>query len=191
MRGFKRCFSFIIWGLFAAGFSAGHVFALDARTESLDMFIIIDGSSALSKGKDAAVGWLCDYAVDGILREGDRLVLWLAADPARELFSGTLSGADSKETVKSLLRSLTLRGSSADYTGALGAAAEKEAAAEGMAYTLVISGVQAGYNAFPGSGGEAALLRYSRVLEFPGWRVFAVSQGIGVRARRAAAAFMN
>ncbi|MDR2740646.1 MAG: hypothetical protein LBB98_00595 [Treponema sp.] len=155
------------------------------------MFIIIDGSSALSNEKDAVIEWLCDYAVDGILREGDRLTLWLAADSARELFSGALSGADSKETLKSLLRSLKPQGSVADYTGALISAAGKEAAAEGMACTLVVSGSRAGYTPFPGNKEEAALLRYSRVLEFPGWRAFVVSQRIGSRVRQAAAAFMN
>jgi hypothetical protein len=190
MYGFKRHFSFIL-SLFFIYLPAGPVSASDIRTESLDMFIIIDGSSALSNEKDAAIGWLCDYAVDGILREGDRLTLWLASDPAEELFSGVLSGADSKEALKSLLRSLNPQGSVADYTAALKAAAGKEAAAEGMAFTLIVSGSRAGYKPFPGSEKEAAMLRYSRVLDFPGWRAFVVSQKIGSRVRQAAAAFMN
>jgi hypothetical protein len=165
------------------------VLASDIRTESLDMFIIIDGSASLSGEKDAAAGWLCDYAVDGILREGDRLTVYLAADSVKELFSGVLSGVDSRETVKSLFWSVNPEGDAADYSGALKAAAGKEAAAYGMTYTLIVSGSQTG--SFPGDKEEAALLRYSRVLEFPGWRAFVVSQGIGNRVRQAAAAFMN
>jgi hypothetical protein len=188
---FRWYFSFIVLGFFFTCFPSGHVFASDSRTENLDVFIIIDGSSALEGVRGDALGWLCDCAVDGILREGDRIALWLAADPARELFSGVLSGPGAKETLKSLIRSLTPGGSSADYAGALSAAAAKEAAAEGMACTLIVSGVRMGYNAFPGNGEEAAMLRFSRVLDFPGWRVFAVSQGIGSRVRQAAAAFMN
>jgi hypothetical protein len=194
MYEFQRFFSYIasvFAGFLFICFPPGSVFASDIRMESLDMFIIIDGSSSLSGEKDAAIGWLCDYAVDGILREGDRLTVWLAADSAEELFSGTLSGADSKESVKSLLLSVNPRGDAADYMGALKAAAGKEAAAEGMACTLIISGSRAGYNAFPGDKEEAALLRYSRVMEFAGWRALVVSQGIGGRVRQTAAAFMR
>ncbi|MDR3129998.1 MAG: hypothetical protein LBU18_00450 [Treponema sp.] len=155
------------------------------------MSIIIDGSSALSAGRDAAVEWLCDYAVDGILQEGDRLTLWLASDPAQKLFSGVLSGTDSKETVKSLFRSLNPQGSAADYATALKEAAKNEAAAEGMSCTFIISGSRAGYNSFPRDKKEAAMLRYSRVLDFSGWRVFVVSQKMGDKVRRAAAAFVD
>jgi hypothetical protein len=169
----------------------GLVFGADIRTGTLDMFIIIDGSSALSSGRDEAVQWLCDYAVDGILREGDRLTIWLAADSVKELFSGTFSGADSKETVKTLIRAQKKQSGSADYAGALGAAARKEAAASGMTYTLIISGSQAGSGSFPGGEAAAALLRYSLVREFSGWRVVVTSPGIEDRVRRAAAAFMN
>jgi hypothetical protein len=193
MYNFKRFF-FFVSGLFFMGFPgflSAPVFASDIRTETLDMFIIIDGSSALSGEKDAATGWLCDYAVDGILRDGDRLTIWLASDPAREIFSTTLSGDDSKESVKSLIRSVNLLGDAADYSGALKAAAAKEAVAEGITYTLIISGSQAGYNSFPRTQKEAALLRYSRVLDFAVWRAFVVSQGIENQVRQAAAAFMN
>ncbi|MDR0387086.1 MAG: hypothetical protein LBH57_03525 [Treponema sp.] len=193
MRNFQRGFFFIsvFSGLFFMGLPAGPVFASDVRTEALDMFVIIDGSSALSGGEDAAMGWLCDYAVDGILRDGDQLTIWLASDPARELFSGPLSGADSKETVKSLIRSVTPRGDAADYAGALKAAAGKEAAAKGLTYTLIVCGSRAGYVPFPRTKEEADLLRYSRIADFAGWRVFAVSQAIGSRVRLAAAAVVD
>ncbi|MDR2070434.1 MAG: hypothetical protein LBP81_03315 [Treponema sp.] len=190
MCDFRRVFfSIVFTGLFFTDLSPGPVSALDIRTKSLDMFIIIDGSLALSDGKDAAIQWLCGYAVDGILREGDRLTLWLASDSAWQIFSGPLSGADSKETLKSLIRSINLQGDAADYKGALKAAAEKEAAARGLTYTLIISGTRAGYNSFPGGEEEAALARYSRMLDFAGWRGIVISQGIGNRVRQAAAAF--
>jgi hypothetical protein len=193
MYGFQRFFFFlsIFTGLFFMGLFPAPVSASDIRTETLDMFIIIDGSSALSTGKDAAAGWLCDYVVDGILRDGDRLTIWVASASAQELFSAALSGADSKASVKSLIRSVNLRGDAADYSSALKAAAGKEASAQGMAYTLIISGVRSGYGSFPQAREEAALLRYSRVLDFAGWRAFVVSQGMDNRVRQAAAAFMD
>jgi hypothetical protein len=192
MNGFQRIFFISVFiGLFFLSIFPGYVVASDIRTENLDIFIIIDGSSSLSEEKDAALKWVCDYAIDGILQEGDRLTLWLASDSARELFSGVLSGADSKETIKSLIRSINPQGDAADYKSALKAAAEKEAAAKGLAYTLIISGSRAGYNSFPQGQEEAALLRYSRILDFAGWRGIITSQGIGNRVRQAASAFAD
>jgi hypothetical protein len=169
---------------------SGFAFGEDIRSVELDMFIIIDGSSALSSGKDDAIQWLCDYAVDGMLQAGDRLTIWLASEPARRLFSETLT-PDALETVKSLIRSINLEGESADYKGALQAAAENEASARGITYTLIVGGAQAGHGSFPGGEEAAALLRYCRVQEFPGWRVAAAAMGIDSRVRRAAAAFMD
>jgi hypothetical protein len=60
-----------------------------------------------------------------------------------------------------------------------------------MAYTLIVGGAQAGHASFPGGEEAAALLRYCRVQEFPGWRVAAAAMGIGSQVRRAAAAFMD
>jgi hypothetical protein len=139
---------------------SGFAFGENIRSGELDMFIIIDGSSALSSGRDGAVQWLCDYAVDGMLREGDRLTIWLAAAPARRLFSETL-GPNTLEAAKSLIRSINLVGETADYKGALQAAAENEASARGMAYTLIVGGAQAGHASFPG-GEEAAALLFRR-----------------------------
>jgi hypothetical protein len=185
---FSIVFVFICF--FFIGIPPEPVFASDIRTERLDMFIIIDGSSSFER-KDAAMGWLCDYAVDGILQEGDRLTIWAASDSAQELFSGPLSGAASKETIKSLIRSIIPLGDTADYSAALKAAAVKEAAAKGLTCTLIISGSQGGHNSFAHGQEAAALLRYSRVLDFAGWRAFITSQSIGSRVRQAAAAFMN
>lgn len=161
---------------------AAEVFGADTRTGALDMFIVIDGSASFANSRDDAVRWLCDYAVDGILREGDRLTIWLAAASAREIYSSTLAGADSREAVKSLIRGLEHRDASADYGGAI-----RAAAASGTAYTLIISGNAS----FPGGEETAALLRYSRVQEFAGWRATTASLGIESRVRQAAAAFMN
>jgi hypothetical protein len=186
MNGFRRFFACFMLIFTVSLVSGPVVFGADTRTGALDMFIVIDGSASLSSGRDDAVRWLCDYAIEGILREGDRLTVWLAAASAKEIYSSTLSGADSKEAVKNLIRGLQPQGVSADYEGAL-----RAAAASGTAYTLIISGSRAGSASFPGGEETAALLRYSRVQEFAGWRATTASLGIGSRVRRAAAAFMN
>jgi hypothetical protein len=157
------------------------------------MFLIIDGSMALESGRDDAVTWLCDTVVDGMLQEGDNLTIWLAAAPVQQLYSGTFSGTDTGDSVKALLRSITIQETAADYAGALREAARADAAVRDrrMTYTLVICGAAGGASSFPGNAEAASLLRYSRVQEFPGWRAVTASLGAGPEIRRAAANFMN
>ncbi|GHT74883.1 hypothetical protein FACS1894124_5430 [Spirochaetia bacterium] len=169
------------------------IHAADVRTKPLEMFLIIDGSAALAKGRDEALAWLCGTVIDGMLQEGDTLTVWLAAGKARQIYSGKLGDPQIKETIKALLRSITVSGADADYTGALREAARADAAVrrQWMTYTLLISGSAGGYNSFPGSAEADALLRYSRVEEFPLWRAITASLNAGPEIRQAASAFMN
>jgi hypothetical protein len=153
------------------------------------MYIIIDGSENLLPGKDAALQWLCDSVVDTLLQGGDRLTVWVASDTVRVLYEGPVEGEAAREGIKTALRSFTPRGEAADYAGALGQAAAAVRRAEGLTYTLVISGQGGG----PSAGGAGALrfLRYSRVLDFPGWRAQVVGLDLAPRVEQAAAAFMR
>ncbi|GHU84047.1 hypothetical protein FACS189473_0200 [Spirochaetia bacterium] len=192
-RFFKKITIFVLGVFLSAPVLPPSIAAIDTRTKSLEMFLIIDGSQALAKGKDEALTWLCDTVIDGMLQEGDTLTVWLAAGKARQLYSGKLNGADTKETVKALLRAITTADAAADYTGALREAVKADAAVrrQRMTYTLLISGSAAGYDSFPGSTEAAALLRYSRVEEFPLWRAITASLNAGPEIRQAASLFMN
>jgi hypothetical protein len=151
------------------------------------MTLIIDGSAALGAGREEAVSWLCDHVVDELLRDGDRLTIWIAAGRANRIFSGSPSGPEQRDEVKVLLRSIAPGGNSADFTGALRERGGREGI---MAYTLLVTGSTAGYS--PLSGPEIAdLLRYSRVQEFSGWRAIVAAQGIESRVRNAASAWLN
>jgi hypothetical protein len=158
MDGFKLNRGLAFFALFLA---AGALWGTDTRTGPLDMYIIVDGSSALAAGKDAALGWLCDYAVDELLREGDRLTIWVAAGSAERIFSESLTGAETKEAAKAKIRAISPRGTAADYLGALREAAGMEAAAGNRRtpYTILLSGSTAGPNPFPGGSAAAGMLR--------------------------------
>jgi hypothetical protein len=173
------------------------LFGGDQRADPVDIYLIFDGSSAIRGGRDSAINWLCDTIIDGLLQEGDSLNIWLAGTTAELVFSGTVDGADQKEPVKAKLRALSSQNAQADYAGALRAAAARKAAAgdRKIAYTLLISGSA---NGAPGSAASlsrdadlAGLLRYSRVEDFPGWRVLTVALGIGSQVQRAGAAYMS
>jgi hypothetical protein len=185
---------FVFAFLIASAADPRPCFAGDQRTIPLEMYLIVDGSPALQGGRETALGWLCDYVVDGILREGDRVTLWIAGDTAARVLQETLSSPEKKEALKNQIRTLSgPQGRRADYTGALREAAKLETAigADRMSYTLIISGVSAGYVSFPGSDEAAALLRFSRVQDFSGWRAVTASLNAGSQVKQAAADFLK
>jgi hypothetical protein len=171
------------------------LFAASGRALPLDIFLIIDGSAALEKGRAGAFDWLCGRVVDGLLQEGDRLTIWVAGEKAEELFSGSVTGNETRETVKALIRAIPAKDKSADFPGALRAAANRRTAEAGgdsdrLAYTLLISGMAAGYNSLSGEE-TLGFLRYSRFEEFSAWRAVTVAPGIEAAVKNAAAAFMR
>jgi hypothetical protein len=186
----RALFFLVFGGLLSPLFTAA------GRALPLDIFLIIDGSAALEKGRTEAFEWLCGRVVDGLLQDGDRLTIWVAGEKAEEFFSGSVTGNETRETVKALIRAIPAKDKSADFPGALRAAANRRQAAEAggdsdrLAYTLLISGMAAGYNSL--SGGETLdFLRYSRFEEFSAWRAVTVAPGIEAAVKNAAAAFMR
>ncbi|MDR3276539.1 MAG: hypothetical protein LBT11_04935 [Treponema sp.] len=162
----------------------------DERSLALDMFLIIDGSMALAAGRTEALNWVCDTVVDGMLRAGDRVIVWAAGEKAREIFSGKIAGQDSLDTLKALIRGIGARETGADFAGALREAAAREAAVQaagGMSYTLLVAGAGPGQSSL--LRGTEDLLRYSRVREFPQWRAMVSLGSISSAVGRAAASF--
>jgi hypothetical protein len=171
------------------------LFAANGRSLPLDIFLIIDGSAALEQGRGEALDWLCGHIVDGLLQEGDRLTIWVAGEKAEELYSGGVTGNETKEAVKALIRAIPAKGKNADFPGALREAAKREKAdskkdSERLAYTLLIGGMAAGYNSLLG-GEMPGFLRYSRFEDFSAWRAVTVAPGIEADVKGAAAAFMR
>jgi hypothetical protein len=168
----------------------GFTAAEDRRAFPIAVYLIIDGSEGIKNGKNAAAAWINDYIVDKILQEGDELTVWIAAEKAKVLFSASLGGTAQKETVKELLRSLNPEGSAADYTGALQdvLARESRRSGQGISYTLLVTGTAGGL--FRGNP-PAEFLRYSKVQEFPGWRVQVVGLGLGPGIQKAVSDYMS
>jgi hypothetical protein len=173
-----------------AGFSPGPpgLIPSQGRNGPIDVNLIIDGS--LNMGNTGAQDWICGRLLDGTLQEGDFLRIWIAGEQAAVLYQGVLA-ADSREAVKGLIQKPLPGSASADFAGALRAA--REAGAPGnrspiLTYTLLISS--------PRGLSPARLdgimpdLRYSRVLEFPGWRVLVIALDIGRQVREAAGSFL-
>jgi hypothetical protein len=178
----------ILGVLFLLFFSPRFLAAEDRRTVPIDVYLIVDGSSAITNVKNDMISWLNGHVVDRLLREGDRLTIWRAAVRAEVIFSETLAAAG-KETVKERIRSINLQGASADFAGALKDAAARNAAGpeRRMSYTLLVSGAAGAAL----DRNTVNLLRYSRVEDFSGWRVLTAALGIDAQVRKAAGDYLG
>jgi hypothetical protein len=173
------------------------LFGADERTTPVDMYLVLDGSSAIRNSKDRAAQWVCDSIVDGMLQNGDTLTIWVASEKVEKAFSGVIDGPGQKETVKNLIRSSGAGGAYADFAGALREAASMQRSQGGAAipYTLLITGSTTAMTP-ANSGGirgaeTLAYLRYSRVEEFSGWRAMVAGLGLDQQIQQAAAAYMS
>lgn len=165
--------------------------AADSRGVPMDVNIIMDGSASMQAADDEAVNWVCSYVIDSLLQEGDTLRLWIAGETARPLFSGPVKDAAAKDEVRKLLRSAVPGSDTADFTGALREASRITASRSGsfITYTLLVTASSAGLSpTLLGAG--ANYMRYSRVMEFSGWRALVIALNADSRVQNAAKAYM-
>jgi hypothetical protein len=155
------------------------------------MNLIIDGSQFMEEPGEDAAAWLCEYVVDGMLQAGDYLRIWIAGEKVLSLYGGLLGEGD-REAVKTLLRRPLPGSKTADFEGALRAVMVPPSGISRsplMTYTLLVSS--------PGGlspahlGAAVSYLRFSRVMEFPGWRALVIAPDIGPQVREAAGSFLS
>ncbi|MDR3302909.1 MAG: hypothetical protein LBS86_00685 [Treponema sp.] len=164
------------------------LFSADKRSIPLDMFIIIDASTALRNVKDAVIEWVCDHLIDNQLQDGDHLTVWLVTDNAQIVFSDSLDRVR-KGAVKTTLRKLRPSGGNANFSAALHDAAVRATAiqnANHIVSTFLVVGAES--DIFLNKADDAAeLLRFSRVQDFSGWRLLTIGLGLAAQVQRGAA----
>ena len=165
--------------------------AEDKRIIPLDMYLVIDGSSALKSSKNDAVDWISRQVVDRILTDGDRITIWNAGDKARVIYSETVSDAG-KNTLKDQLKALDTSGKTADFSGALREALPKvsQTPRDRLAYTMLITASAEGMEPAL-SGSSQDLFRWFRSEKYERWQVLVVAPDIGRKVRQNAAAYMS
>ena len=187
MRNKRIFFILIILVIFV--FSAN---AEDKRTIPLDLYLIIDGSSALQNYKNDAVAWINSKVVDGILMDGDKITIWTAGDSARLIYSDTFSGATGKKGINDIISAIDARGRTADFSGALRDAASRAAqtGTDRLAVTMLITASAEGLEPAINMSGQG-LLRWFRSEKYERWQVLIVGPDIGRKVQQAAAAYMS
>jgi len=168
--------------------------AQDRRTIPLNMYLIIDGSSALERSRNEIVAWLNEQVVDRILMDGDNITIWAAGDSARVIHSATISGEAGKREIRERLQTLDARGETADFSGALRDVASRlsQTASDRsrLSYAMLIAASAEGLQPALAGGGQQ-LLRWSRSEKSSRWRALVVAPNIGGRVQQAAAAYMS
>ena len=183
----KRKKLLIIWFLCILALCTANLWGNNPRTSPIDVYIIIDSSAAMERGREQAINWLSNTVIDTMLRNDDRIWIWTAGARPDLIYSGNLAN---KEEVKALIRSISLEGDAADYRGALFEAQAQAQRSDRTTYTLLLSG--SGAKDPPTREAESAgLLRHSRVESFPGWRVLTVGLDLTPRVRRSSAYYAN
>jgi hypothetical protein len=154
----------------------------NSRTSPIDLYVVIDSSSAMEKGKQEAIAWLCNNVVDGILQSGDRIWIWTAGAKPELIYSD--AQGDNKEAAKAAIRGIRFEGDLADYRGALREVQAKTGQnGNRISYTLLVSG--SGAKDPPSREAESAgLLRYSRVDHFSGWRLLTIGLDLSPKVRQ-------
>jgi hypothetical protein len=171
----------------------------DVRSGPIDLYLLIDTSSSLSSHYSEALSWIRSAVFEEILQKGDSVTVIGAGESVQILSESAYIGPESSQGLEKLLQSIRLQGTHADLAGAIRVSKRKDAAKSNpraLAVALMITGTD---NRETVSNGEQtkdleALLKYSKVEDFPGWKLIIIGLNVDGKIKAAAAeyqAFLN
>ena len=172
--------------------------AEDKRTIPLDVYLIIDGSTALENSKNEVIAWLNSQMVDRILLNVDKITVWTAGDKAQVIYSDTLSEAVGKNGLKDKLQALDVKGKTADFPGALKdmvsrmpqTSSVSKTTPDRLSYTMLITASAEGLEPTLTRSAQG-LLRWFRSEKYSRWQVLIVAPDINKKVQQYAAAYMS
>ena len=170
------------------------LYAEDKRIIPLDIYLIIDGSTALNASKNDAVAWINEQLVDRILANGDKITVWNAGNNAKVIYSDSISGGnpEAKNALKEKLAALETGARTADFSGALREVLPRvsQTPQDRLAYTVLITASAEGLE--PALNGSAQnLLRWFRSEKYERWQVLVVAPDIGKKVQQKAQSYMS
>ena len=166
--------------------------AEDKRTIPLDMYLIIDGSSAMKSSKNDVITWINQQVIDRIIVDGDRITVWNAGDRAQVIYSETFSASSGKSSLKNILQTLDTDAKAADFSGAMREALPKvkQTPKDRLAYTMLITASAEGLE--PSLNGSSQnLFRWFRSEKYERWQVLVIAPDIGDKVQQNARSYMS
>ena len=166
------------------------------RTVPLDLYLVIDSSSAFSGSINNAIKWVNDEVIGQILREGDSLVVWAAGDRGEMIFSGTISSGDlgGNTDLRNRLSALEASGRRADFISPLRdisiRTSQTQVPRSRLGLTMLVFSSAAVLEPVLRDD-TRSMLRWSRTLRYEGWQVIMTAADIGPRVQQAARVYMS
>ena len=182
-RHFWIPFFILLSGFFPA-------FSEDKRSGPIDMYLLIDTSIALSSHYNEALNWIQRSVFEEVLQKEDTLTILSAGRQVKVLYQSRYMGPESIKDLVKLMQDLSIQEPSADFIGAIGEAKQRDADKANMdtlGIALMVTGTdetvhKAGIN----TRELENLLKYSKVEDFPGWKLIIIGLNMDDKVRTAA-----
>lgn len=154
------------------------------------MYLLIDTSIALSSHYNEALNWIQRSVFEEVLQKEDTLTILSAGRQVKVLYQSRYMGPESIKDLVKLMQDLSIQEPSADFIGAIGEAKQRDADKANMdtlGIALMVTGTdetvhKAGIN----TRELENLLKYSKVEDFPGWKLIIIGLNMDDKVRTAA-----
>lgn len=167
-------------------------FGADERSKPIEVYVMFDNSISMTDNGQKAAMWLSEHIRDKILQTDDSLTIWSIADEPVLEYSAVVGGSESMEEIKTVLSSIESSGSTGNYAAAFRELKNKAKSNAQYAHSYIILATGlSGQNASLFSAEAAEVLKYSRSIDFAGWKLMIIGFGIEQKVKAAAAAYMN
>jgi len=172
------------------------VFAEDLRKGPIDLYLLIDTSTSLASHYNEALSWIRSTIFQEILQKDDYVTLIGAGESVQILSETRFEGPESSQGLEKLLQSIRLQDKHADLAGAIRETKRRDASkstTNTLGVALMITGTDERGSLF--NGGQAKdleiLLKYSKVEDFPGWKLIVIGLNVDGKIKAAAAEYQS
>lgn len=170
------------------------IYAEDGRNGPVDLYLLIDTSFSLSNHYSEVVSWIRSTIFEELLQQGDSITIVAAGESVQVLSEISITGQESFQELEKLLQSIRLQDTYVNWAGAIREIKRRDSMKfnqQSLGVALMITGTD---SRGPVSNGEKTgnwegLLKYSKVEDFPGWKVLVIGLNVDGKIKVAAAEY--
>jgi hypothetical protein len=159
------------------------------------MYLIIDTSFAMEAHLPEALSWVNSIFLQMFNCPGDTITVLTAGSTPAFVTQITIQQPEDLKNLQTRIQSLSIQKGNPDYVATLKLAIQAgkdRKNQESIAFALLISGTGVMLSGKNSSSSElAALLRYSKVNDFNGWKAIIVGLGVEQRVEEATKSYME